>query len=350
MKKIFFSILIIGLLFSLGCDKPAEEELFLAAGLSVSCDGATELDEQVTFNFTVENPEATEITVTGSYETSVSISGGEGSFTASIADLSLAAAGDEASFTFTANSEGNPEYSFSVAMAHPMTVAAPEGVVQNAVESYLSFGVSTVSATVSAVTLQTKVGADGTYADVTGTFDVASDSIAVTGEDYNLSDTVYYKVTATAGALSSSVETYFVVGQWTFANESEAITLDATNAAFDVTTGEFVAADVDTADFILALGGSHIGLTANATNEALFIVDTDGFFDNPDIPLFNIFVGDWTTGVATIANFEIGDVYLFKTVRAGTEEIVGVLKITAINRNITTPALSSVTFKYLSGK
>ncbi len=357
MKKIFFSLIIIGLLFSAACNKPAEEEIFLAAGLSSSNDRATELDDHVTFTITVANPAATTVTVTGDYQTTVSISGGTGSFSPSPADLGLTKAGDRASFTFTANSEGNPTYSASFTLGSPWALTSPGEILEDKTDDeYLYYKISTASATVTGVTVETKVGVNGTYTNVSNPdgWDTENDSIlAQTGTGYTYGDTIFYRFTATAGSATSVNEMSYPIEQWTFTDESEEFTLDATNEALDLSSGAYVDAAADTADFVLNVVGGNIGFSASATDPAVFIADTGTptMYSNPDIPIFSTTVGDWTVGQMTaITNFEIGDVYLFKTVKSGDEEIIGVLKIINVNRNLSTPGLSSVTFKYLSGK
>ena len=324
MKKIFLGMLLLTLIFSMGCNKDLDI-LTEGAGVAVHSNGATELDNNVTFNLTVNNNKCTQLTVTGATTGTISIADGKGTFSATTTALGLLAADSSATLTFTANTEGNPTNSYSVTMTNPISITSPDDVIQDDEVQKVYYTVSTVSANVSSVKIETKVNS-GVYSDVSGTFSTSKDSLSIKGSDYNVNDTVYFKVTATAGSLSSTKESSFVVGTYAFAN-TESGTLDFDGKGFDFIDAVNVPEGTDTTDVKIQSGVGTMGFMS--TNGTQFVVSDSATFAGNDIVVTKAAFAAGTP-VSLIANVSKDDVYIFKTTRSVDTKTVtyyGIIKI-----------------------
>lgn len=324
MKKIFLGVLLLTLIFSLGCNK--DENLFTeGAGVAVYSDGATELDNNVTFNITANNDKCTQLTVSGATTGTISIADGKGTFSATTTALGLLAADSTATLTFTANTEGNPTNSYSVTMTNPISITSPDAVIQDDEVQKVYYTVSTVSAKVSNVKIETKVN-HGTYSDVTGTFSTSKDSLSIKGSDYNVNDTVYFKVTATAGSLTSTNESSFVVGTYAFTN-TERGSVDFDGKGYDLIDAVNVPEGTDTTDFKILSGVGTMGF--ESTNGTQFVVSDSATFAGNDIVATKA-AFDAGTPFSFFVNISKDDVYIFKTTRTVNTKTVtyyGIIKI-----------------------
>lgn len=331
MKKILLNIAIIALIFAVGCDDDDERYPFTpGAGVHISSDGLTELDGQVVFDVTATNAECTELTVTGDASGTVTLTNGEGSFTASAADLGISDAEDVATLVFTANSEGNPIYEYSVEVADPISTTAPT-VYESDEEVYLNFEIDPVSATVSDVTVEVKVNS-GTYTALTESYN-AEDSVMIVGSDYALGDKVFFRITGEAGTLSSSKVDSIVVGMYSYENMETFMLDSTTNLAYDLI--EMTEVDVttagDSADIELVVteftGGYTLGFVSNQNAE--FVATTDTAYWEADINVTE--ATDFTSAITTDTDVEEGDAFVFRTKRAAdTDYTYGILMVKSV--------------------
>lgn len=334
MRKILLNIALLALIFSVGCSSDDDNPFVGAAGVGISSDGLTELDTEVTLNITATNIACTEITISGDATGTVAITNGEGLFTVSSSVLGISAIDDEASFTLMANSEGTPTYSYSVTVEDPISVEDP-GLMHSADNYYFKWAIEPVAATVSDVKIETKVNIGGTYSEVLGTFN-PEDSLALMGTDYAIDvDTIYVKVTATAGTKTSTKITKLTVVPYTFENVTS-VMLDATaNLAFDLIEGRYVESTLaygDSADLELTMtsytGGYSLGFMAY--NNAEFIASNVDVYNIADI--VSIEATDFTGFVTGYTNLQVGEVYIFRTFRGSDDYSYGILKVTAVEK------------------
>ena len=340
MKKIFLSIILLtSILVFFACEED-DEKFIEAAGVAVVTDGATELDNEVILSITANNPMCTQIEVTGDATGSVTLTNGKGSLTLSTAALGIADADDEASLTFTANTERNPVVFLSITMKDPISITGIDELLHNSKVKKVFYEVSPVAATVSNVIIATKVTKAATYVDLAGTFDVEKDSISFVGTDYNIGDTVYCRITATAGSLTSEKETSFVVGISTFANSADAA-IDFTDAGFDFVDVATVDAGTDTTDIEILASG--VGF--ESTNGTEFVVSDSTMYADADVVLVKA-AFDAGTSVSSVDPVAKDAVYIYKTTRPGDDgdiEYYGILKV---NKLILTSADANDGFEF----
>lgn len=363
MKKIQLLIFISLIFLVSSCKKQALYPAYynLGSEFLISSQGYTSLDTQTVFKIDNISKNLTEITVknmggtlandssfTSTYSGKISIaSTGAGSITVSDADLGLDGIGASADFEFDATYNGKPfSRYYTLTEEDPISIVAPtvKHVSSSDTIYYLHFNIEPVSATVTGVQVQTKVGENGTYTDVTGTFK-AKDSVAIVGSDYNLADTLYVNVIGTAGTKTANTVTPIVIEPNTFTN-SATVTLDTTaNQAYDIVGDSAVMNSDAKADIAFAAttytGGYYLGFMS--PNNTMFVKGTANDYSNAD--QISIKATDFSSAVTSVKNVSVGDVYIYKTMR-GTTAHYGVMKVTAVERPQGVLNDSYITFEY----
>jgi len=239
MKKIIFYLIAVVFIAFTACEEQDNIDRYdLGAEFFVSNSGYTTLDGEVSFTIDniSKNLPSIEVTHLGGLTTEVdekgnpipfdppktdlgtiSVSDGAGSISVSSEDLGMTKIGWQANIQFKGTIDGKPIVRNSlVTVKSPFTLTPPE-LLHSSTPVYFLYEIKPAITAVTAVTVETKVGYDGTYTPstpVTGE-NVANDSIALVGTDYNIGDTVYVKVTAKA-AREESVETSIVVASNTY--------------------------------------------------------------------------------------------------------------------------------------
>ncbi len=357
MKNFKILIVISLIFFTFSCKKENDriDTYDLGSEIYISNNGYSSLDDQVTF--TVNNPvkNLSEVKVIALRIINpdedilnppvqdigtISFSDGVGSITISSANLGITEAGWTADLKFDAVFNGKPfsRYS-SITVDNPMSLTSPyiwapndDGdleetsvtVYQNDNVQYIKYDVEPYHATVESTTIETKVGANGTYSDVTGSFDPFKDSLEIIGSNYNANDTVYYRFTSKSGTHEQVGVLNFVVNTIQFPNIGGG-TLTATPPnGFDLMNNKVVAAGSDTTDMNFV----HVVLTSvgfESVNGTLFVSADESLYDNNDFveakKLFD--EGTQDTGFANVA---AGDVFIYKTSRDG-DDFYGIIKI-----------------------
>lgn len=332
MKKIIINIFAVLLVFSVGCDKNEhilDTKTQESPGISLSPGAITELDDNVDIGISIAGSGISEVTVirssNGDQVATAGISDGEGTATVAKGDIGLNSAGDGATLLVRGNNDLQSTRKTSVSMSHPVEAWLGFGneagtVFNNDTEHKFYYEIETVSATVQSVSIQQKIGANGTYADVSGTFDTAVDSVVFMGSNYSNNDTVYMKITATDGQETTTPKTVsFVVNKYAFMNMGEVKLDTTTNLAFDLVANEKVMAgpDADTADIeMVNVQLTSIGFESN--HNAMFVPTTKEVYDNNDI---HEVMAEYDSGapVASVPDVEAGDYFIYKTTRDGSE-------------------------------
>jgi hypothetical protein len=366
MKKILYSILIATLALTFGCEEPDEVKYTVADGFGARQSPFTVLDQEVTVNFSTANPDVSQLTIEhvqtinvstedtveaqGELNT-VSISDGSGSITFTRSDLKIndnAGPGSIVLFQSTADIKGNPVNSFSVAISEPMSLMGPYiwstdedgnditkdvSVYHNDDIQYIKYNLVRNGSSISGMTLEEKIGVNGTYSEVTGTdFNLEAndagaiiDSIEVVGTDYTYGDTVYYRFTASSNFSSYSSEISVPINKLTF-GESGTFKLDSTsNKAWDMVNNKMIldTANYDSADVALTYTAPDMGLTSS---DSTSFIDATGNIADPAnkevvVEYYKNNSGSETNDVSAL---EVGDIILTKTQRYG-EEHYGIL-------------------------
>ena len=361
MKKIFFIIAIAVVAFA-SCEKE-EDYTFndnLVPGFGSQQTLFTSLDNEVTVNFTFNNPDVNQLTINhvittagddtlkmnkGKIET-VSISNKKGSVTFSRSDLAFGENTNTGTAKLTAtatNVEGKPSSNFKVNLEHPLqNLTLGETVYHDDASHYMK--VTYKRSTGIDLTVQRMVDkvndddADDEYGDPMGVSlntepnddNLIIDSIEVVGNDYSINDTVYYKFTASSGnydvenVISFPVEKPFYGTTGTF-------TLDTTEEqAYNLVANKLVvdSTGIDSADVAINYGGgTTIGFESD--HNAMFSSATEEIYENNNVDEVESEY-DANAASSSVTNVSKGDVYIYKTTReidGETEEYYGLLKV-----------------------
>jgi hypothetical protein len=357
MKNTRFLILLSLIFIMASCQKDQEiETTDLGTEFFISDNGYTSLDTDVTISIDNQKANLSTVKMTALGITDaddgevvppvanwdIAISGGAGTVTISSADLGMTDAGWSADFQFDATFDGKAIQRFhSFSVKNPMSLTSPyiwaenddEEIVETAVTvyqnddvQYIKWDIAPKRATIESLKIETKVGENGIYVEIPGGYEFDFDSLAIDGNDYNANDTVFYMFTAKNGSHEQVGDLNFVVNTVEFANEGGTALNTTSTQGFDLVSNEIVAASADTSDFqMVHVVMTSIGFVSN--NNALFVAADETVYDNNDIVEAKA-VFDAGTQESGFANVEIGDVFVYKTMR-GTDEHYGIIKITA---------------------
>ena len=334
MRKILFNIALLALVFAVGCSEDEDRYAFQeSAGLYISSEGLTQLDTEFTIDVEASNSKCTEVTFTPGG--AVAISDGAGSLTLTAATYELFDVDSAASFEAVANIEGNPHYSYDITVGDAVSVVDP-GIMHSDDMYYFTWDVEPVSATVSNIAIETKVGSAGTYAAVTGTF-AAEDSTGFTGTDYDIDvDTIYVKLVATAGSKSTTKITKLTVAPKTFKNVDQFMVDTTTDLALDLIDGRYVESTVEYGDSADLEFDAAYNLTTGlelyfeSSKNAEFVVGTATDYSNADIE--NIEATDFSAAFTKTSALKAGDIFIYRTNRGTGDYSYGVLKVTSVNK------------------
>ena len=277
----------------------------------------------------------------------LTLAGGMGTFTTSLASLGVGAAGQNRYVGFEYKVDGNSaNEACYVRNTSPFTVTPPTGVVQNTVAKDFTIAVKTASALITAVTTETKVTKNAAYPaavpfTVPGTATTFSNKLTFTGATYNPGDTIYVRVNATTAVATKSIEKSFVVGVYTFPTTTAGVKFanDLTKA-YNLVTKVFAATGTAENDNMIfaSVPGTSIGWTAGITTE--FVKSTLATYNaNNQVAA----IAEFTAGakLANVADVKVDEVYIYKTMRGATAHY-GMFKVTAKVENAN-PALDSFT-------
>ena len=173
----------------------------------------------------------------------------------------------------------------------------------------------------------------------------AKDSVAITGSNYSIGDTVYVNVIGMAGAKTTNTETKIVIQPNSFQN-SASFKLDSTaNRAYDFVGDSAVTTSDTTADIKLAVkqyvGGFDLGFAS--PNNTMFVKGTASDYNVAD--MMSIEGTDFSSAIISVEKASVGDVYIFKTMR-GSKTHYGVMKVTAVEKPQGLLADSYITIEY----
>ncbi len=365
MKRYQFYILLSLIFFAASCKKEQGVKFYdLGSEFFISSPGYTNLDTQAVLSINNLNKNLSEVKVTNlggiladdsdftsTYTGKISIgSDGTGSITLTSADIGTDGIGASAKFQFDATIDGKPFSRFyTLNEEDPISLTVPENVMHVPASDttyYLYFNIAPVSATVTGVKVQTKIGVNSTYTDVSATFN-ATDSLAIVGADYNVGDSLYINIIGTAGTKTTNSETTIVINPGSYEHLST-FKLDSTaNMAYDFVGDSAVSVDSTEADIRLAVteftGGFDLGFAS--PNNTMFVSGTALDYTYADI--LNIQATDFSAGVTSVDKVSVGDVYIFKTMR-GTKTYYGVMKVTAVEKpqGVVDDSYVQISYKY----
>ena len=140
-----------------------------------------------------------------------SLSSGAGSINLTNAQLGIADIGWTANIELTSQYNGKPFYrTYSISVDDPISTTDPGITHRNDTTFYFKFAIEPVSATVTNVSVTTKVSSAGSYSAVSGPFN-AVDSIGFMGSNYNVGDTIFVIVSGAAGTKTAMTYTQLII-------------------------------------------------------------------------------------------------------------------------------------------
>jgi|GEM_PF-2824691 len=354
MKNKIFYILLSFIFIAVACQEEDDYEPYnLGTEFYITSTNYTSLDDQVVIE--IDNPlqNLTEVAVTHlggmtveeeSFDPpnadlgNIALNAGEGAITLTDAQLGMTTIGWTANFQFDAEYEGTPfSRTHSISVDDPISVEDPHIKHRSDTVYHFKFAIEPASATVDGVTVETKVSVLGTYTELAEPFN-AVDSIPFTGSDYTIgTDTIFVRVTGTAGSKTETTETTLLVEANSYEN-TESFVLDSSTVstkAYDLIESRYVMVSEagDSADIQLTIqtetGGYIMGFEPN--NNLEFVIGTATDYTNADIVDVEENT-DFSTPLTSVNEAEEGDVFIFRT-RRGTEDYMyGVMQVVAVNK------------------
>jgi len=353
MKRNIIYILMSFILLAFSCTKEDNgiKTYDLGTEFFIDFSGYTSLDSEATFTITNQQKNLSEVKITNTgglkteedangdlvpfestYSGTISISDGTGSITVTDSDLGMTEIGWTADFQFDSKFDSKDIVRYeTVEVEDPITINDP-GVTHRADTTfYVTFAVEPATATVDNVTVQWKTSSLADYSDVTGSFK-AEDSVAIMGSDYAIGDTIFVKVTGTAGTKTQAKVAKIMVNPYSFMNEAGFMLDTTTNQAYDLIENRYVKSTAefgDSADirFIASypLVGGPVEVGFESTNNAEFIAGTSDDYDYGDINFVQ--TADFTNAVSVVSDVNDGDVFLYRTKRGDGNYVYGIMKV-----------------------
>ncbi len=318
--------------FMASCQKDHDVEIVnLGSEFFITESAITSLDTEITITIENQQKNLAQVTATLLPDTdlgSIQLTDGAGSETYTDAQTGLTEIGDEGSFKFGAEHNGMAfSRSTTITVEDPISIEAPE-VVRSADISYLHFSIEPAVATVDGVVVQTKLFTGGTYENATGDFN-AIDSLGIIGADFNLYDTLFVKVTGTAGTKTAETVTKIVIMPNVAVPASFILMMDE---AFDLINDSLVLPDAANADIEFTgeytTEGLKIGF--NLPN-AEFVIATEDEYALAD--RLTIESADFSTVITANDNVAGGEIYYFRTRHdAADDYFYGMLKIMNVDK------------------
>jgi hypothetical protein len=235
-------------------------------------------------------------------------------------------------FQFDASYDGKAIQRFyTLIVDDPISVEDPGVTIRNDTVYHFTFAIEPASANVETVTVQTKVSTQGTYVTLPGPFN-AEDSIAITGSNYFVGDTLFVKVTGTVGSKTAETETGLAIGALSVSN-MESFKLDNTaDQAFDFMEAVFVSQSEESADIQFTASYATNGLIVGFMTDknAQFVPGTSMDYDAADsLSLIN---KDFSGAITFDDNVAEENVYYFRTKRGTGAWFIGIMKITTLDK------------------
>ncbi len=346
-KNIIYILLLVFFGFSCGT-KDADVEFYnLGTEMYLSTDGMTSLDVEAAIS--VDNPlknlsavDVSHIEVVDPNDSTIAppstdlgtitMSDGAGSITLTEAQLGISEQDWTANLMLNAVIDGKEiNRPVSISVDNPFSTEDPGITYRDDTSFYFKWSVEPVSATVSSVTIESKVGSEGTYTEIAGTWK-AEDSVEFVGSDYVISDTIFVRVTATAGTKTDSEVTELVVSPVSLDAVDEFMLDSTANLAYDlilaIEVDETTAGD--SADVVLTsnliTGGFELGI--DMPNQAEFVTATSTEYSNADVLV--AMSADFSSPITSITNLVGGETYVYRTRRGTGAYSYGYIKVMAV--------------------
>lgn len=343
MKKIIISIIALSFMFLIGCDDEKKDFPYNypdGAGLETSGGVITVLDNELTFNLTVKDPECTKVKVVGVSDTikgvelgNINIESGKGSIKLSSENLKIAKVGDKSVVQFITNISNSASYDREVEIESAFSkVIEPEMVHKDTIYHF-GWELKPYEAKVNKITVEKKVGELAAYQKYTTEFKQI-DSIPLEAKKYNLLDTIYLRVIAYANTnKTDTLEKKIVVESFADGVEATKVTLKSKveESVYSFIKKDYVEATSDMANIQFTsdnTGDIKIGFKALGNIE--FVMSTKEIYDS--VGTVALKMANFDTPLTMNDNLKGGEVYSFRIEQAGGDYVYGIMKIIKVDK------------------
>jgi len=281
----------------------------------------------------------------------ISVSDGAGAMTIMDNDLGL----DGQPVGSTMDYELSSSYSgksitryFTLSLDNPISVDVPMVTHRSDTTFTFEYAVEPANATVTTVTLQSKVGELGTYSPISGDWG-AEGSFQIKGSDYNVDDTLFVKVMASSDAGKTVSEETAVPINTVMVEGLESFTLNMNDKmAYDLINMENVESTSANADMVFT-GEYQPGTNPKVgfmSNNAEFVMGTSTDYANADVVTISNM--DFTGAVMMDDDVMEGDVYFFRTKHGSGDWFYGIMKVTMVDKpqGVLEDSYIEIEFKY----
>ena len=335
--------MVLGLSFAACEDYDPEVNYYDTAQLDLSSSSFTVLDNEmattIDFLTTTKTVGAVRLVYDGKEINTGAATNNTYAVTLNRADLGLSEIDDASRLYVYATVDGKEKEMYTtIEMTSASSISDPVDDEDEAVAIYelsdvvknFTYKVSPKSSASVSVKVETKVGENGTFSTLkTKAYDTDDLNIPLKGSDYAKNDTVFVKLTATAGSFSESVSSSIVISEYLIGAAKE-MSLDVEDPGFDL-VGDSI---IDITEEACTIKFTHDYATLSQGIEAmnstsLVLVDDEDLMEEENLPLLKA-AFDAGTAVTAVPMVEVDAKYIIKHTR-GEVVYYGTLVVTEIN-------------------
>ncbi len=360
MKKDIFRItsILVAILILFSCTKFEPEEIYYdSVLLQLSKNEMTILDTEITtvidFVSKTRNVSSVVLLIGDKQILSTTASKNKVKVTLKRSDLGLKEIGDKVKLHVNATADGKVKKMYTyIHLIGAASIEAPtkkimednkEIVVEDPVYELsdlvknIVYKVKANPTTGFAVTAATKVGENATYTDLwTKEYNEADSVIGIKGSDYQLNDTVFFRLIAKRGNFVDTVFSPGIIIHPYLLNSSSFATakIDVENIGYDLFSDTLCSTSTDSCKiaFVNDFSQLHQGFkTVNSTFVVKVPDDNEELLSCTNLPRLKTFF-DSVSPLTLVNNVKVGDVYIIKIVK-DSKEYYGKMTITKINTN-----------------
>lgn len=319
MRSIILSSLIALLFISVGCQKDDEVDYYTATTLSLSTTKFSELDANfvaVVKSTAIEVSEVRFTLMDGTLLATVPLVDGQGNVSIASNLLAIPAAGKSVVVKMIAMVGGNEvQARATIALYSPFTVTTPAILEEGTLKpKYVFFSEATSGSTISTISLTRTVSKFGTPYVYTNTFKAKRDSISIVPSDYNLQDTLYFVLSATAGTITKTKSFSVIIKENLFPAASSINLNSVSDSIYNLVNGARIVKDtVEISDLVYqSLLPGTVGFKSFSAMSFVKITGYD--FDKAN---FVTAKGLYDAGISvtSVSNAVADDLYAFKVTR-----------------------------------
>jgi len=325
-----------------GCKKDDDDDGIQGSSIGFGPTSVSVLDKDIIFTVSTSNSSITETKVYkyktyNSDDDSIDFSmkdlgyaSSDGKIATVVDTLALTEVGYYAELTvITPVSGGNASEDFTVSMIYPLSIDNPESIPHNGDTTKIYFSGTEICSPIDQIIVSKRLN-NGGWENITspelGSF---SDSVYFIGNDYNLGDSISFKVKISTANGSVEDMVKAKVTPAGFKNISNEMVLGAeVIEGIDLVNSEYVNVGTDTTD-VYFINDPLVSVGLKSDNGTLFVLSDEAQWDLNDIITIEQKFADGPQ-VSEI-NVNIGDYIIYKTKRIVDQEEVGHYGVINVN-------------------